>query len=298
MLVEQHVFRFEIAVDDAVIVGEGNALGDGQQQGGGLLLRRQALVADQPLEAAALDVSHGVEVIPLMFANLEDGNNVGMIQGGRRPGLAVEALDAAVGAQVVRQDHLEGDGTVEADSMSPIDDAHTAAGNLIEQFVVAEAGRQWRRGRPGLPGKLGIGRSAGGLPGRERRVLASGTVALFGAAEKAGKGPRERVRCPLSGLDVGGASQWLGHGWPAFHNRERRTSGSRTPLAGVRGIVLLRPFRKKRGADVLRTPAPAPTPAPNQHQGGRGRSPPNSSGNHARRGRSGCRCVTALCGGG
>ena len=45
---------------------------------------------------------------------------------------------SAVGGELAGQDHLQGDDAVEADLPGPVDDAHAAAGDLLQQLVVAE----------------------------------------------------------------------------------------------------------------------------------------------------------------
>ena len=61
---------------------------------------------------------------------------------------------SAVGGELAGEDHLEGDDAVEADLPGLVDDAHAAAGDLLQQLVVAEvanpcAGPRCRRRRSG-----------------------------------------------------------------------------------------------------------------------------------------------------
>ena len=51
---------------------------------------------------------------------------------------SAEAGHVARRGQLALQDHLEGDDAVEADLPGLVDDAHAAAGDLLQQFVVAE----------------------------------------------------------------------------------------------------------------------------------------------------------------
>ena len=60
------------------------------------------------------------------------------------------------------QDHLEGDEAVEADLPGLVDDAHAAAGDLLQHFVVAEVAQP----RRGVGGRRGRGGWACRRPGR------------------------------------------------------------------------------------------------------------------------------------
>ena len=69
----------------------------------------------------------------------------GMVEVGGRLGLGVEALHVGVGGQLAGQDHLEGDDAIEADLPGLVDDAHAAAGDLLQQLVVAEIAHRPQR---------------------------------------------------------------------------------------------------------------------------------------------------------
>ena len=87
----------EVAVDDLLRVGEGEAVAD-------LLHERELVVerldaaaaADQLLEVAALEQLHRHVDLALLLAEVVDGDDVRVVEAGRRLGLALEAL-----AQVV-----------------------------------------------------------------------------------------------------------------------------------------------------------------------------------------------------
>ena len=94
LVVDDHVLRLEVAVDDAVAVGEARALEDLADQVR-RLLGRQAGV-DQLLQRAPLQVLHRDVVGAVELAAIEDGDHVGVLQAGGRLGLAAEALDELV----------------------------------------------------------------------------------------------------------------------------------------------------------------------------------------------------------
>ena len=77
-------------------------------------------------------------MLTLVLADLVDRHDPRMIEVGRRLGLGVEALDVGLVGELAGQDHLEGDGAVEADLPGLEDDAHAAAGDLADDLVVAE----------------------------------------------------------------------------------------------------------------------------------------------------------------
>ena len=120
-----------------VLMGVLHRLGDLDNQGG-RLARRERTLGDSLGQTLALDKAHAEVMLALVLANLEDGDNAGMVQVGGGLGLEVEALDLGLARQVAREDHLEGDGPVEFDLPGFVDDAHAAAGDLALKFVVAE----------------------------------------------------------------------------------------------------------------------------------------------------------------
>ena len=61
----------------------------------------------------ATDVFHGDIGLPLVVADVIDGDDVGVCQPGRRPGFAREAFAQLVGLEVAAQEHLDGDVPIE-----------------------------------------------------------------------------------------------------------------------------------------------------------------------------------------
>ena len=62
----------------------------------------------------------------------------GMLEARGGDGLGAKALEHRRSGKLAKQQHLDGDDAVEADLAGAVDDAHAAAGDLVEQFVVAE----------------------------------------------------------------------------------------------------------------------------------------------------------------
>ena len=90
------------------------------------------------IEIAALDELHGEVVLPFMLADFVDGHDVRMIQPRRRLRLALKAGDLLRRGELPGPDALQGDDAIEADLPGLVDDAHAAAADLLQQFVIAK----------------------------------------------------------------------------------------------------------------------------------------------------------------
>ncbi len=90
-------------------------------------------------EAAAADVLHAEVRLALVRAGLVQGDDAGVLQLGGGGGLGVEAVAVVGVGESAAEDHLQGDGAVEADVAGLEDDAHAAAADLLDEFVVGEA---------------------------------------------------------------------------------------------------------------------------------------------------------------
>ena len=75
-----------------------------------------------------------------MLSHLIDGRDVRMIEAGGRLGLHAEAAQLVGRGTLSGKNHLERHDAVQADLPGPVNDPHAAAGDLIEQFVVAQEG--------------------------------------------------------------------------------------------------------------------------------------------------------------
>ena len=74
----------------------------------------------------------------VVFADLEDLHDVRMLQAGDRLGLGAEAGHVPFAGVFTGQDHLQGHEAVELALPGLVDDAHTAAAQFLQQFVVAD----------------------------------------------------------------------------------------------------------------------------------------------------------------
>ena len=89
-------------------------------------------------EATPFDQLHAEIMLPLMLADFVDRHDVRMVEVGGRLGLGMEPLDGALGSQLTGQNHLQGHQAMEAHLPRLIDHAHAAAGDLLQQLVIAE----------------------------------------------------------------------------------------------------------------------------------------------------------------
>jgi hypothetical protein len=162
---QQDVGGLQVPVEDAALVRMMHAPRHlGQPARGDFLVIRnpQSAIRNPPGEAAALDQFHREVVPALVLADLVDRDDVRVVEAGGRLGLGLEALDVTGRRELAGEDHLQGDGTVEAHLPRPVHDAHAAAGDDFQQFVVADVAD--RRPRHGSGGVLGAerGRLGGG----------------------------------------------------------------------------------------------------------------------------------------
>ena len=143
--VEHNIGRLEVAVDDSLLMGAFDRLGDYHDDLGGLP-RRQRPIGNFLRQAFAFDERHRKIMLPVVLADFEDGDDAGMIEFGRRFGLGVEPFDVGFVGKLSRQDHFQGHGAIEIHLPRLVDDPHAAAGDLGQQFVVAEItdSRSWR----------------------------------------------------------------------------------------------------------------------------------------------------------
>jgi len=139
---DQDVARFDIAVDDAMFVGEGQPVGHLRHQAGGPLEGDLFFPAQNAGQVRALDELHGDEAQALLLAHVIDGDDVRMGELASRFGLDIEAVEQllvfiAVGEIVAPDDfqrHLAVNFRIE-----PLEhNAHAAPAQLPDDFITAE----------------------------------------------------------------------------------------------------------------------------------------------------------------
>ena len=128
--VDEDIRRFEVAVEDALLVGVVNGLGDRPGVAGGLA-GGQRFAGQHLGEVLALDKVHREKRLAVHLADLVDGDDAGVMEMRRGLGLALEAFDDFGAGPLAEQEHLEGDDPVELRLPGAKDDAHAAVGNLL-----------------------------------------------------------------------------------------------------------------------------------------------------------------------
>ena len=109
-------------------------------------------------------------MLPLVLADLVDGDDVGVVQAGRRLRLPAEAPPLALGSQSAGQDHLQGHDPVGALLPRPVDDAHAAVRDLPQQLVITEGRGRRAGGRGGWGSGVGRRGSQGTAQGASETV--------------------------------------------------------------------------------------------------------------------------------
>ena len=177
-LVEQDVGRLQVAVQDAPLVRVVHRLGHGRDHPhGGPGIGGEVR---QPLgEARAGDQLHR-EVAPLLVPpDLEDRHDVRVVEPRHGLGLVLEPPEIVLGGQQAGLEHLQGDGSVEADLARLVDDPHAAPAEHAAQLVVAERAHPiLQRAGSGLGVAIG---SAGVVGLRVGRRPVGATIAVIPA---------------------------------------------------------------------------------------------------------------------
>ena len=135
--VEQDVGRLQVAVDHPALVGELDGFRHLHHQLGGLPGQQRA-IGQAVGEALTLDEAHTEVMLALVLADLVNRHDAGVIKVGRSLGLGVEPLDVGLVGELTGEDHLERDRTIQAHLSRLEHDAHAAAGDFADDFVVTE----------------------------------------------------------------------------------------------------------------------------------------------------------------
>jgi hypothetical protein len=107
----------------------------------------RALLPEECLQVAALDVSHH-EVEPAVeFACVVDRHDVRMLQRSGELGLGQEPLPEAIVCRSLGRDQLHGDGPFQAAVVSAVDDSHSASADQFVDPVAEDLGADPLPGR-------------------------------------------------------------------------------------------------------------------------------------------------------
>ena len=139
---DQHVARFDVAMDDATAMREPERRRNIDCDLGRTIGVEHTLRADEIGQAATVDELHNDEVRVVLLTPIEDAHDVGVIQIGRCLRFAAEPLHKGGVCGEVGKEHFDGDGPVEQTVASEEDIGHTTARQASLKFVPAvEDGR-------------------------------------------------------------------------------------------------------------------------------------------------------------
>ena len=130
-------------MQEASLVRELNRFGNGLHVGGGAF-GRQRLVADELRQVRAIHKVHREVMLALLHADFMNGDDVRMLKARRRRSFDAEAVDELFARVLAEEEHLDRNHPVEAQLARLIDDAHAAARDFFQEFIIAEAPRQIR----------------------------------------------------------------------------------------------------------------------------------------------------------
>ncbi len=144
MLADHDVAGLHITVQNAVVVSVLNRAGDGFEIIRGAPGRQRAVAAHNLGEAAALDQSHREKEEAVGMADVVDGNDVVVLELRVRPRFVLETdccLVVGVGGRVappVGLDQLESDDSIGAALERPVDNAHAARSDPVQDQILAD----------------------------------------------------------------------------------------------------------------------------------------------------------------
>ena len=136
-LVDQHVAGFDVAVDDAALVGAGEGPGQLGADVGDPLRRELPVVRDLVGEGLALDILHDQPGPTVMVDHVVDGDRVGVVERGGRAGLAHGALGLGGRLAGQRADLLDRDLAAEDLVTAQPHGAHAAPPDGAQHLVAA-----------------------------------------------------------------------------------------------------------------------------------------------------------------
>ena len=134
---DKDVCRFDIAMHDALGVRRIQRFGyinRNREQ----LFHLDGPIPDEMFQRLAFQVLHDNEGLVAFFADVINGADVGMVQGGRCLGLSPEASEGGRVAGDVFRKKLQSDKTMQAGVFSFVNHAHPATAELLDHPVVRD----------------------------------------------------------------------------------------------------------------------------------------------------------------
>jgi hypothetical protein len=135
LVVDDHVVRLEVAVDDAATVGEARRAQDLNDDVDRARRVHRAVFAHDRLQRTSGDILHGDVVGAVPLAAVEDGDDVGVRERGRAGGLAPKALDELLVFGEVVVQHLHGHLPTEQLVLGQVHVGHAARAEARDHVV-------------------------------------------------------------------------------------------------------------------------------------------------------------------
>jgi len=124
-------------MNDAFGVGGFEGIGDLRGEGKDSI-DGHSLASDETAEGLAFHVFHGDKRMAGLFADIVDGADVGMIEGGSGLGFALKTGKGALVSDDGEGKKLERDEAMEASVLRFVDDAHAASADFFDDAVVGD----------------------------------------------------------------------------------------------------------------------------------------------------------------
>ncbi len=134
---DENVGGLDVAMDDVFAVRGIERIGDFDGQAEQHVHFERA-PGDAVLEGQAVEVLHGDESLAIFLANIVNGADVGMVQGGSRLGLTAKTLQRLPVLGDVLREEFQGDEAIEAGVFGLIDDTHAATAKFLDDAVVRD----------------------------------------------------------------------------------------------------------------------------------------------------------------
>ena len=134
---EEYVLRFEITMDDPLVVRRGKALSDGCRILH-RLSRRQVPAGDALTKRFPFEQLHDRVGDPCVRSEVVDGEDVRMIELRHRPGLPLESIEPLASLGHILRQHLDRHVPIEPLVMSAVHLSHSACANPLDDAVVVQ----------------------------------------------------------------------------------------------------------------------------------------------------------------
>ncbi len=140
VVVQQHVLRLHVAVNEALAVSERKCSADLEPELQRAAHGQRPAALDELLEVLALDDLEDDELLPILVTAVDDGDDVRVRELGDRASLSPEALDVLLVLAVLVVEHLQRDVAFEQRVECAVDARHPAGSEDVLELVPARNG--------------------------------------------------------------------------------------------------------------------------------------------------------------